>query len=482
MRATWAYRLLFICHPSLVLHHLIIAKSSSLFYLGRCVGQPCLLRGLVDNLCVSLFFVKQAPPCLTHITNMPQLNFSKISSFIKSYDYRLWILVSGWMISAMGFAMAIPYLSIYFHSQMKIPMTKVGLLFGVAAISRALFGLIGGHLSDRVGRVKIMGFAQFLRGFSFLFMAALAYKGASFSLWSLIIVLSWIFGGFYQPVANAMAADIVPKEKRVEAYSLLRIGGNTGWAIGPVIGGFLASASYPLLFIFGGVLTFVSSALVFFFLPETIKIDSSNEKFTFKDLGKLRADHLFLLYCAVSLIIFVVIGQLVSTISVFSVDYVGISEAQLGFLFAVNGSIVILFQLPASKLAQSKILTRVLFWGSIGYSLGYFLFGFSGSFVWLFFCMLIISFSEITVLPASMAIAANLSREKHHGLYMGGYGLSYALGWSIGPLIGGILIDLFNTKPVLLWGIISLLGIIAAAGFIWLEKKLPRDVIMISKK
>jgi MFS family permease len=400
---------------------------------------------------------------------MPQLNFSKISSFIKSYDYRLWILVSGWMISAMGFAMAIPYLSIYFHNQMKIPMTKVGLLFGVAAISRALFGLIGGHLSDKVGRVKIMGFAQFLRGLSFLFMAVLAYRRASFSLWSLTIVLSWMFGGFYQPVANAMAADIVPKEKRVEAYSLLRIGGNTGWAFGPVIGGFLA-------------LTFVSSALVFFFLPETIKIDSSNEKFTFKDLAKLRADHLFLLYCAVSLIIFVVIGQLVSTISVFSVDYVGISEAQLGFLFAVNGSIVILFQLPASRFAQSKILTRVLFWGSIGYSLGYFLFGFSDSFGWLFFCMLIISFSEITVLPASMAIAANLSREKHHGLYMGGYGLSYALGWSIGPLIGGVLIDLFNTKPVLLWGIISLLGIIAAAGFIWLEKKLPRDVIMISKK
>ncbi len=392
------------------------------------------------------------------------------------------MLFSGWLVSAMGFAMVIPYLSIYFHNQMKIPMSLVGTLFGAAAISRALLGLIGGDLSDRLGRVKIMGLAQLLRGFVFLFMAVLAYRGGSFYLWSLMVILNWMFGGFYQPVANAMAADIVPREKRVEAYSILRIGGNTGWAIGPMIGGFLASASYPLLFVIGGILTFLSSALIFIFLTESVKPDPYKEKFTFKDLGKLKADHLFLLYCSVSLLLFVVIGQLVSTISVFSVDYVGISEAQLGFLYTLNGAIVILFQLPASKLTQSKILTRVLLWGSLGYSAGYFLFGFSNSFAWLFFCMLLISLSEIAVLPASMAIAANLSREKHHGLYMGGYGLAYALGWSFGPLIGGILIDLFSSIPVILWGVIAFLGLGAAFGFRWLERKLPADVISISEK
>ncbi|MDH4222343.1 MAG: MFS transporter [candidate division Zixibacteria bacterium] len=410
------------------------------------------------------------------------LKISKITTFIKSYDYRLWVLFFGWLVSAMGFAMVIPYLSIYFHNQMKISMSLVGTLFGVAAISRALLGLIGGDLSDRVGRVKMMGMAQLFRGFIFLFMSVLAYKGGSFYLWSLLVILNWMFGGFYQPVANAMAADIVSKEKRVEAYSILRIGGNTGWAIGPMIGGFLASASYPLLFIIGGILTFLSSALIFIFLTESIKPDPSKEKFTFKDLGKLKDDHNFLLYCTVSLLLFVVIGQLVSTISVFSVDYVGITEAQLGFLYTLNGAIVIFFQLPASKFTQSKILTRVLLFGSLGYSIGYFLFGFSESFAWLFFCMLIISVAEITVLPASMAIAANLSREKHHGLYMGGYGLSYALGWSFGPLIGGVLIDLFSTTPFILWGIIALLGLGAAFGFRWLEKKLPADVISISEK
>ena len=406
---------------------------------------------------------------------------NKFLSFVRSYDYRMWILFSGWMASAMGFAMVIPYMSIYFHDQMQIPMTQVGFLFGAGAIARALAGLIGGHLSDKLGRVKIMGLAQFARGIVFIFMAVLAFRGGSFALWSLALILNWLFGGFYQPVANAMAADIVPKEKRVEAYSILRVGGNTGWAFGPVIGGFVASASYPLLFIIGGVLTFISSGLILFFLSESVRVDASEEKFYFKDLAKLKDDHLFLLYCSISILLFVVIGQLVSTISVFSVDYVGITKAQLGFLFALNGLVVVLLQIPAAKFTQTKNLMRVLFWGSIGYALGYFLVGFSHSFEWLFFCMLLISLSEITVLPASVSIAANLSREKSHGLYMGGYGLAYALGWSIGPLVGGILIDLMGKEPVLLWGLIAVLGVLAALAFTRLEKKLPKEVILTSR-
>ncbi|HEX9916296.1 MAG TPA: MFS transporter [candidate division Zixibacteria bacterium] len=404
--------------------------------------------------------------------------FSRFLGLIRSYDSRMWILFSGWMVSSMGFAMVIPYLSIYFHNQMKIPMAQVGLLFGIGAIVRALSGLYGGNLSDKLGRVKIMGWAQFLRGVFFLLMGWLAWKGGSFLLWSLVLILNWLFGGFYQPVANAMAADMAPKEKRVEAYSILRIAGNIGWAFGPMIGGFLASTSYPILFVFASLSTFISSFLILSFLPETIKINHSEEKFTLKDMGKLKSDHLFLLYCSICLLLFVVIGQLVSTISVFSVDYVGISESNLGFLYAINGFVVIFFQLAVTKLTQRRNLIQVLFWGSLGYSLGYFLVGFSSSFAWLFVCMLLISFSEITVLPASMAIVANLSKEKHHGLYMGGYGLFYSLGWSFGPLVGGVLIDLLNNKPVLLWGIIASLGILSALGFSWIGKKLPREAIL----
>ncbi|MFH1335996.1 MAG: MFS transporter, partial [Candidatus Zixiibacteriota bacterium] len=110
---------------------------------------------------------------------MQPFKFSRLSTLVKSYDSRMWILFFGWMISAMGFAMVIPYLSIYFHNRMNIPMSQVGLLFGVGAIAQSLFGLWGGDLSDKIGRVKIMGSAQLIRSVIFLLMGLLAWKGGS---------------------------------------------------------------------------------------------------------------------------------------------------------------------------------------------------------------------------------------------------------------------------------------------------------------
>ena len=56
------------------------------------------------------------------------------------------------------------------------------------------------------------------------------------------------------PAANAMVADLVPREKRIKAYALLRIAQNLGWAIGPMLGGFIAQRSYGAMFLAGGTL------------------------------------------------------------------------------------------------------------------------------------------------------------------------------------------------------------------------------------
>ena len=157
---------------------------------------------------------------------MLQRNISKILDFVKSYDYRLWILTFGWLISAMGFAMVMPFISIYFHSELGIPMSWVGLVFGISAIIRATVGLLGGEFSDLWGRLKIMVFSQVLRAFLFFIIAWFIYRGAGFLLLSSLIILSSFFGGFYQPVAQAMVADVVARHKRVEAFSIIRMGSN----------------------------------------------------------------------------------------------------------------------------------------------------------------------------------------------------------------------------------------------------------------
>jgi MFS family permease len=78
----------------------------------------------------------------------------------KKYDKRLWILMSGMAISAMGFGAIVPFLSIYFHSTKGIPMSAVGTFFLVASVARAFSQTIGGELSDHIGRKKILLWSQ----------------------------------------------------------------------------------------------------------------------------------------------------------------------------------------------------------------------------------------------------------------------------------------------------------------------------------
>jgi len=86
-----------------------------------------------------------------------------------------------------------------------------------------------------------------------------------------------------------------------------------------------------------------------------------------------------------------------------------------------------------------------------------------------------VSIAEIAVMPASMAIVANMASERHRGRYMGTFSLAHSLGWSLGPLLGGILLDLFVSQPIIVWGGISSLALVSALGYQWLGTKLPES-------
>lgn len=409
------------------------------------------------------------------------MSLFNLSRLFKEYDYRLWILAFGWMVSAMGFAMIIPFISIYFYQELKIPMSIVGAVFGIASLGRALFGVIGGEVSDRLGRVKVMGYAQILRGIAFLVVSWIISRGGGFLPIALLVVFSSLLGGFFQPVAHAMVADVVGKEKRVEGFSIVRIGGNLGWAIGPAIGGFVSAVSYSLLFLIAAFFTFVSSSLILSFIKETLPKNEGLTKFKFKDLLEIRKDRLFFIYCGITLVLFIVVAQLVATFSVYSVDWVGISKNQLGLLYTLNGLIVVFFQFPTSKLIGKYKLTRVLFLGSLIYMVGYSSVGFANSFFWLFLSMGVITLAEIVVMPASMAIVANMSKESHYGRYMGTFGLFNSFAWSLGPFIGGVLLDVLAEKPVFIWLGISILALFSSFGYKWLGSKLPESFNLQSK-
>jgi len=71
-----------------------------------------------------------------------------------------------------------------------------------------------------------------------------------------------------------------------------------------------------------------------------------------------------------------------------------------------------------------------------------------------------------------MNLVANLSPEDKRGRYMGVFGLFQQFGWSMGPFVGGILMDAFVGVPYLLWGGIAVFAFISALGYLMLKGRM----------
>ncbi len=385
-------------------------------------------------------------------------------NLLRKYDRRIWIIFCARMIAAFGFSVAMPYISLYFHIELGVPMKIVGTILMISAATGALAQIWGGEISDHLGRRSLMIYSMLVRGIAFLLVAFFVYIKSHFLVVAFFLILNSIIGSLFMPASNAMIADVSDQKIRIEAYGLIRIGANAGWAIGPAIGGFLATLSYASLFIITSITCFASALIIHFFTNESLARDHREEP-GLRDIFSIIKDHSFMKLCLFATLIHIVMGQLVSPLSVYVVERVGISKIEMGYLFSLNGLLVVALQYPMTKLLKQRLLVRFLVIGSLVYGLGYFTVGIDRSLLTLMLSIVIVTFGEMIVSPSSTALASYLAPENRKGRYLGFFGLTEHLGWSLGPFVGGILLDLFPGRSLFIWAVIALISIISASGF-----------------
>jgi len=212
------------------------------------------------------------------------------------------------------------------------------------------------------------------------------------------------------------------------------------------------------------------SFIVLFLVAESISPSSKRDRFSLKDMGRIRKDHRFIGFAFISVFLFIMFGQMASTFAVFSTSQVGISSAELGYLYALNGIMVVLIQFPIARAINHYRMTRVIAFGSLLYAVGYGIVGFAPGLGYLAMCMIVVTMGEIIVSPSAMTLVAKMSPEKERGRYQGIFGLVSNFGFSAGPFFGGMLYDSLVNQPVLLWAGIGSFGLMAAIGFLILSR------------
>lgn len=397
---------------------------------------------------------------------------SRVLGFLRSFDRAVWVLVAGWFAAALGFAISIPFLSVYFHRYHGLTTTEIGLFFAALAVVRSISQWAGGELSDRKERRWLLVQSQDYRTLSFVGIGlAIALDGGSWSV-GLLFAANAVFGSIFMPAANALVADLLPEERRMQGYALVRSANNLGWAIGPAAGGFLASYSYAWLFYLAAGLTLISS-LIFRFYLVVPRVATRTGRFSWRDIGAVAQDKLMAWHVGLSLVLYLVVGQLVAPFSVYAVEMVGISESQLGTLYALNGLMVAFIQVPITHWMRRYSFTGQLMLGGLLYFIGYGMMGFIPHFWYFMLALSIVTLGEVIISPAGMTLTAKLAPEGQLGRYMGLRGLAETAGWSLSPLYGGSILDLLREHARAAWLAISSLALVAIGGYWLLGKKLP---------
>jgi len=328
----------------------------------------------------------------------------------------------------------------------------------------AIAQLFAGAIADRLARRPLLIITIGMGILLYLGMAALIGVRASVSgiVLFYIVVRSALM--MQRPAIQAIVVDLTPLGRLAETFSLQRIGGNLGWAAGPAIGGFLAGTlTYAWLFGLAGLIGLINIVLIVFFFRESF--GRATERVGIGSIFKAALDKRLLIFTLLCLLVFIVSGQMSSTLSVYTVDHAGFSTAQYGFLLTLNGLIIVVFQYPVTFLLGRWAASVSLVLGALLYGVGYLALTWVGPYSLAIGSMVLITAGEILFAPTTSAVVGEMSSTNWRGRYMGFFGLSETMGMALGPLIGGVLLDAFPLQPLIVWGAPAVLAFCAAAGF-----------------
>jgi MFS family permease len=393
------------------------------------------------------------------------------------YKRDIWVIFLARITTAVGFAVSMPFFSLYLHNELGIRMTIVGVILMVATVIGAVLGVYGGELSDRHGRKWVMVWSLLWRFVIFAVMGYFIARRANIIIIILLLVANNAFGSFFIPASQSYVADLTTAAKRTSAYGILRIGGNFGWALGLILGGLLIAIDYSTLFYFTAVCMLLGAVLLIRFSKESLRRTAGvvARRVGLKEILSVATDSRFLVFTVICTVIFVVWGQLVYPLSVYSVNNIGITKPQLSILFSVNGLMVVVFQYLITSLIPSRKELSALWIGSVIYGIGYLMVGFSAGMQFLILAVVIITIGEMIVTPTSLSYASIIAGDAHKGRYLGFFNLGQSLGWAVAPLVGGVLLDTYSGRSINIWAVISVLALIAAIGFLLFKRYCHRS-------
>ena len=184
-------------------------------------------------------------------------------------DYRalpgpIWALAAARMVNAAG-SFVFPFLTLILTDRLGFDESQAGVVIMVSTTMFVPGSLIGGWLADRLGRKTLLIASQ---AASALCLGIVGFMDLSPTIIWFILAMEF-FLGLMMPASSAAAYDLTTPENRKSAFSLLYLSWNLGFAVGPLLAGYLYESHFRWLFLGDAGTTWLSLVFILLFLPET---------------------------------------------------------------------------------------------------------------------------------------------------------------------------------------------------------------------
>ena len=370
----------------------------------------------------------------------------------------VWILFAGTFLNKFG-AFVIPFLSLYMTGR-GFSVTQAGTAMAAYGLGHFIACIVGGRLADSSGRRPTLVFSMFSTSLVMLAMS----QARRFDAIVTLSLLAGVTGELYRPACSALLADLVPQGQRVRAFAAYRVAFNAGWALGPATAGFLMKYSVVWLFIGDALTSALYGVIAILFLPRGVRSESK-EAGWMEAISVMRRDRRFQSVLLSSLLIGFVFFQMISTFGL-HVTSLGYSAWTYGIIISLNGLMVVLCELPTTKVSQRFGFERSMVVGYALTGIGFGANAFATTVPALLACMFVFTIGEMLTAPLAVAQAADLAPANMRGRYMGAFGFTWAAALFVGPLVGT---QLFEWNPNALWATAAGAAFAAA----WVIRRAP---------
>ncbi|MFG2892542.1 MFS transporter [Streptomyces sp. NPDC048248] len=361
-----------------------------------------------------------------------------------------WVLWGGSLVNRLG-SMVNPFLSLYLTGVRDVPIGTTGIILAVSGIGSVISQPLGGYIADRFGRRVALTGGMLANG------ATLLALGHAQSL-TVLVAACFVLGvtiDLFRPAAQALVADAVPAADRTRAYGLLLWAINLGFSLAMVLGGYLASHGYQLLFWLDAGACTVFGVLVWFAIPETRPAGRERGAGGFLAVGR---DRVMLAFAGIIVLYAIVFQQAFATLPL-AMTSTGMSSSAYGIVMGINGVVVIAMQPLIGHRLAAFDKSRVLATGFTVAACGNAVAAAASTAVGYAVAVAVSTLGEILVFAITAAVVADLAPARLRGRYNGLIGMAWGTGFLIAPIVGTRLLVVGSTT---LWLSCTALALLAA--------------------